>query len=101
MVLGLGLISYAVFVHFSFVLPWYSDGPVLSFSLFSVIHLTMDVWLCIGIAWNYIKSAVTRPLTFSVDLAPAELAVLAASSKTESSRKNARYCKYCTSQALL
>lgn len=95
-VLGFGLISYAVFVHFTFVLPWYADGPVLQFSLFSLVHLSMDIWLCIGIAYNYFKSAVTSPLQFGINLTPAELAVQKNLSKNGSSRLNTRFCKYCT-----
>lgn len=100
-VLGGGLISFAVYVHFTFVLPWYSNGPLLTPSLFTLIHLAMDIWLCIGIAWNYGKSVASRPLQHAIELDPAEVAVLQAASKTGSSRSNTRYCKYCTSKKTL
>lgn len=95
-ILGFGLISYAVYVHFVFVLPWYSESPVLSFNLFSVIHLSLDIWLCLGIAWNYSKSVITKPLAFKIELPPEELAMLKSNGAEQSSRKNTRYCKYCT-----
>jgi len=95
--LGFSLISFAVYVHFTFVLSWYSGESVLSLSLFSLFHLLVDIWLCIGIAWNYFKSAVTPPLKFDVELSPTELAAIESSSVSQSSRTNMRYCKYCAS----
>lgn len=94
-VLGFSLISFAVYVHFTFVLSWYSGEPVLSLSIFSLFHLSVDIWLCIGIAWNYFKSAVTPALKFDVEISPEELAAIQSSDGTQSSRKNTRYCKYC------
>ena len=99
--LGFGLISFAVYVHFSFVLPWYADGPVITWSIFSMVHLSMDIWLCIGIAYNYFKSAVTPALQFGIDLTPAELAVLKNNAASGSSRRNTRFCKYCASMKTL
>ena len=61
----------------------------------------MDIWLCIGIAYNYFKSAVTPALQFGIDLTPAELAVLKNNAASGSSRRNTRFCKYCASMKTL
>lgn len=96
--LGFALISYAVYVHYTFVLPWFSGYPAFSWNLFSLVHNLVGVWLSLGIAYNYAKSALTPALNFSIELSPAEIAVMNASEKNVSSRKNARFCKYCTHQ---
>ena len=95
--LGFSLISFAVYVHFTFVLSWYSGEPVLTLSIYTLFHLSVDIWLCIGIAWNYFKCAATLALKFDVELSPEELAAIQSTSAGQSSRKNTRYCKYCTS----
>lgn len=94
--LGFSLISYAVYVHYTFVLTWYSGKPAFSFTLFSLVHNSMGIWLCIGIAWNFTKAAFTPALDFGQHLTPAEIAIAKANSQNLSSRQNSRFCKYCT-----
>lgn len=97
--LGFSLISYAVYVHYTFVLPWFSGYPAFSWNLFSLVHNVVGVWLSAGIAYNYIKAAMTPTLNFSVELSPGEIAVMKANAQNLSSRTNTRFCKYCTSSS--
>lgn len=93
---GSGLISFAIYVHFMVVLPWYNEGPIFKMNFSSLLHFIISAWLMVGIAWNYTQSVIKRPFKIEFNLTHEEIELLA-SQPQESNKGQSRFCKTCTS----